>query len=439
MKPGILNSTFSLGLLVSVLALSSHAENWPQWRGPNFNGSTKESGLPESWTTESNVVWKAALPGPAGATPVVWGDRVFVASPDAAKRLLLLCFDLKSGKQLWEKEVAIGDRSTGQGNNMVSPSPVTDGKMVFALYGTSDLAAFDLDGNLKWSRNIGKEFGRFADMWLYGSSPLLLKGKLYVQVLQRDDPSSYAHAVDDKPQRESYLLCIDPNTGKDLWRHVRKTDAIVEAQESYATPIPYEGKEGTQIIIVGGDYVTAHNPDTGAEIWRCGGLNLRHEKFWRVISSAVTAPGFIYSSSPKRDPFLAIKEGGHGDITKTHVAWQFKDFPPDVCTPLYYQGKLFLLDGDKKMMICLDPVTGAKKWQGDLEVREVFKSSPTGADGKIYCVSERGTAVVLDAGDQFKILSVIKMDEGPIRSTIVAANGRLLIRTAQNLYCIGKK
>jgi outer membrane protein assembly factor BamB len=145
----------------------------------------------------------------------------------------------------------------------------------------------------------------------------------------------------------------------------------------------------------------------------------------------------VFACGPKRDPVLAIRDGGKGLVTARHIAWEFKEFPSDCVTPLYYQNLLFVLDGDRQELTCLEPKTGEKKWQGNLGVREIFRASPTGADGKIYCLSENGTAVVLDAGDQFKILSTIRMGEPPVRSSIAAAQGHLFIRTAQNLYCIG--
>ena len=424
-----------LGLALLITA-SVRAENWPQWRGPYFNGSTSEKDLPTQWSKTENVVWVTPLPGYSSATPVVWEDCVFVSSPDEQKDLLLLCLDRKTGRVRWRKVVAGKDRQTGR-NNMASPSPVTDGKKVFILFATGDLAAFDFSGQELWKRNLANEYGRFANMWMYGSSPMLYRGRLYVQVLQANPrPEDYTHALGDKPERESFLLCLDPQTGKNLWRHVRPTDAVDESQESYTTPIPYAGKQGEEIIIVGGDYVTAHSLDTGAELWRCGGLNVRKEHYWRTVPSAVAAEGMIIACSPKGDPVLGIKDGGKGLVTDTHTVWKSKEFSSDCVTPLYYRQKLFVLDGDHQMMTCLEPKTGAKQWQGNLGVRDIFRASPAGADGKIYCLSESGTAVVLDAGNEFKILFTIRMGEAPVRSSIAVAHGALFIRTARNLYCV---
>jgi outer membrane protein assembly factor BamB len=274
-KP-LLLMKFRIFALIALLALQgkTFAENWANWRGPFHNGSTTEKNLPESFSKTENVIWSMPMPGLSGATPIIWEDKVFISTADAQKNLLLMCLDRKNGKVLWQQTVGVGDRGTDQGNNMASASPVTDGKLVWAMFGTGDIAAYDFSGKEIWKRNIGKDFGKFAHMWLYGASPLLYKDRLYISVLQRNPPT-YAHALDDKPERDSYILCIDPKTGKDIWRHIRQTDALMESMESYATPLPYKGKKRDEIIIVGGDYVTAHDPKTGKEFWRCGSLNAK--------------------------------------------------------------------------------------------------------------------------------------------------------------------
>ncbi|HLH57224.1 MAG TPA: PQQ-binding-like beta-propeller repeat protein [Verrucomicrobiae bacterium] len=415
----------------------SEAENWPQWRGPSFNGSTTEENLPSQWTRTENIAWTTPMPGYSGATPVVWGDSVFVSSPDDEKALWLLCLDRKTGGARWKRKVSTGDFDKGR-NNTASPSPATDGNRVFILFATGDLAAFDFSGKEIWHRNLATEYGRFAVNWIYGSSPMLYRGKLYVEVLQQRKVE-YSHAQDGRPDRESYLLCLDPATGDKLWRHVRDTDAFSEAQEAYTTPLPLETGAGTEIIVVGGNYVTAHKAEDGAEIWRCGGLNDKHEPFWRIVPSPVAFDGIVFACGPKRDPVLAIKDGGQGLVTTTHTLWKFSDFPSDCCTPLVYRDRLFVLDGDRQVLTCLQPRTGQKIWQGNLGIHEIFRASPTGADGKIYCISESGTAVVLSAGEEFKVLATIPMGESPVRASIAVAGGGLFIRTAKNLYCVEKR
>jgi outer membrane protein assembly factor BamB len=435
----MLHRFISIFLALATFApLTLRAENWPQWRGPFFNGSTTETGLPVQWSETENIAWVAPLPGKGSATPVVWGDSVFVTSPDAQKNLLLFCLDAANGKVRWQQCVAPGGDFSHGKNNACSPSAVTDGKLAVVTFGTGDLAAFDFAGRKVWARNLTEECGKFNIMWIYGSSPLLYHGRLYVQVLQRDAPN-YKHVIDDRPTHESFLLCLDLQTGRTLWRQIRKSDAVDESQEAYTTPLPYEGPRGAEIVVFGADYVTAHHPDTGKELWRCGSLNPQKIKVWRTVTSPVASSGLIYACLPRRkDPMLAIKADSAGSDPAAQVAWRLPE-APDVCTPLLYQGNLFVLNGDKQTLACLDPKTGAEKWQGSIGKKETYSASPTGADGKIYCISERGTVVVLSAGGEFKILATFSMDDVPMLSSIVAANGRLFIRTAGHLYCVGGK
>ena len=431
----------SLTFLLLLAPLVLHADHWPQWRGPAFNGSSAEKNLPEKWSESEGVKWSTPMPGISGATPAIWGDSVFISSPDANKNLLLLCLNRKDGKVRWQKQIATGNVEKGRGN-MASPSPATDGKAVYVLYGTGDLAAVDFAGQILWQRNLGADYGRFAIMWIYGSSPLLYDGKLYVQVLQRSPaPPDYPGLAGAAGDRESYLLALEPATGKTLWKTVRPSDARLESMESYATPAPHVGADGKpQLLVVGGDCATGHDPATGAELWRGYGINRKRGEWMRVVPSAVSAAGLAIVCGPKKEPAIAFRTDLKGDITEKGVAWVFDEKKtPDVCTPLFYEGKLFLLDGDSQTLTCLDPKTGQKKWQGQLGERVVIRASPTGADGKIYIVNEKGTVFVCGAGDEFKVLATIPMGgaEGT-RSSVAISDGQLFIRTTEKLFCVGK-
>jgi len=182
--------------------------------------------------------------------------------------------------------------------------------------------------------------------------------------------------------------------------------------------------------------VTAHDPGSGRELWRFSGLNLRKNPGGRIVPSPVACDGLLYVCGPKREALVALRTEGSDLSDASRIAWRTNQYVPDVCTPLVYQGKLFVLDGDRQMMTCFNPKTGEVAWQGRLGVREIFYASPTGADGKIYCFSEEGTAVVLSAGQKFDVFATIPMGEGPCRSSVVAVDGALLLRTAKNLYCI---
>lgn len=433
---------FLLPLLLLTAATVAQAENWPQWRGPAHNLSSQETGLPEKFSPTENVKWKTQLPGPSGATPAVWGDSIFLTTPDQNKDLHLLCLSRQDRSIRWQKRVVEGGNVDKGKGNMASPSPITDGKTVWALFGTGHLAAFDFQGQELWRRDLGADYGKFAVMWIYGSSPLLHEGKLYIQVLQRSPaPAEYPGLAGFAGPRDSYLLALDPKTGKDIFRKVRPTDASMESMESYATPTPHVGTDGkTQILVVGGDVLTGHDPDTGAELWRGSGLNRKRGEWMRIVPSPVSLPGLALACGPKKEQAIAFRTDLTGDITEKGVAWTFDEKKtPDVCTPLYYQGKLFVLDGDSQTLTCLDPKTGAKLWQGQLPERGVIRSSPTAADGKIYIMNEKGTVFVCAAGPEFQVLSVNPMgDSEGSRSSIAISDRQLFIRTTQHLYCIAQ-
>jgi outer membrane protein assembly factor BamB len=420
--------------MLPLLVAAAQAADWPQWRGPLFNGSTTETNLKARFTQQDDLLWSAPLPGRSGGTPVVWGDSIFLPSPDDEKNLLLICVDRATGKVRWQRQVGVGDRVTGK-NNMASCSAVTDGTRVIALFGTSDLAAFDVSGAPRWQVRLKDEFGAFAHMFLYGASPLLWDAKLYLVILQRNPPT-YGHAQDLKPERRSWLLCLDPATGKILWRHERQTDAREEAMEAYTTPLPFAGPNGAELIVVGADAVTAHRAADGQELWRYAGLNRRKNLGGRIVPSPVAAPGFIFAIGPKRERLVALRSGGSGTIGDDRVAWETEQNIPDVPTPLFYQGRVFVLDGDRQVLTCYEPGTGRQVWQGRLGVREIFYGSPTGADAKIYCLSENGTLVVMSAGEPFEVLSTTPFGEGPCLSSVVISGGQLLLRTAKNLHCL---
>jgi outer membrane protein assembly factor BamB len=340
-------------------------------------------------------------------------------------------------------------------NNMATPSAATDGKVVAALAGTGRLAVYDFAGKELWSRDLAREFGKFAIKFLPASSPLLFGGRLYVQVLQNERPEIYRHVADDKRPRQSFLLCVDPHSGATLWRQVRQTDATDESQEAYNTPLPFSGRRGNQIVCFGAEYVTGHDAASGTELWRCGSLNEQQDRMWRTISSPVAAGELIVCCLPRaKSPVVAVSGESSGRVPAAGMAWRFTGGSSDVSTPLYYRGKLFVLDGVKSTMICLDPKTGSRQWSGRVGAAETFSASPTGADGKIYCLGEQGTVVVLAAGDEFKIIAKFTMPReapaapgdpgakatgGPIMSSIAVAGGHLFVRTPRTLWCIGPK
>ena len=446
--------------LVLLLALSVtgplRAAHWPQWRGPSHDGSSPERGVPATFSRTENVLWDAPLPGPSGATPVVWGDHVFVASTDeAAKTCVAIAIDRKSGKELWRVKVADGfgkDRMSTFSNS----SPVTDGKHVWFFFAMGDLVCLDFAGKETWRRNIQKDYGQFAFLWTFSSSPLLHEGRLYLQVLQRDTPVD-GHGRKDGPN-ESYLLALDPATGGELWRVVRPSDAQSESLEAFTTPLPVTHGGTTELLVVGGDCLTGHDPVTGRELWRWGTWNPTHIGSWRLVPSPAAGGGVALACGPKDAPVYAVKLGGKGKLTSSGLAWQSyvqntedastaarsidtRELSSDVPTPLFYDGKFYVLNGSKKKLLCVEP-SGKVAWSGSLPGKGIFQSSPTAADGKIYMMNFAGEVFVVQAGGtEFKLLHTAAMAEGEnnLRASIPISQGQLFVRTGRNLYCIGGK
>jgi outer membrane protein assembly factor BamB len=263
-----------------------------------------------------------------------------------------------------------------------------------------------------------------------------------VQVLHRNVPiGNWGEPKAGEALADSYLLAVNPADGKNIFRHVRPTDAKAESQESYGTPIPWERPTRTELLITGGDCITGHDPETGAELWRAGGWNPQKIGSWRLVPSAVTWDGLVYTCPPKGGQILAWKEGGNGEVTATHQAWKANGLTSDVCVPLVYENYLYVLDGDKKQLACVDPKTGEKKWAGTIDSRPVLRASPTGAEGKIYVMNENGEVWVLAAGVDagFKILSKTNLDGAGSRGSVAAVDGMILIRTGDRVWAFGKK
>ncbi|MHC4229644.1 MAG: PQQ-binding-like beta-propeller repeat protein, partial [Planctomycetota bacterium] len=413
------------------------ASDWPHWRGPYLNGSSDEKNLPATWGESENVAWRASLPGHGSATPVVANGRVFVSSTDReSDDLFALCFDISNGKQLWRRKLGASSRQVPR-NNMGTPSPVTDGKRVYFTFGSGELAGLYYNGKPLWSRNLDSEYGNISMKYGYSSSPLLYGDKLYI-LMQRRDRS---YRAPDSSNLDAFILAVDANTGKNVWKQPRLTDAQDESLDSYSSPLLYKNNGRDEILVIGADYVTATNPATGQELWRYGYAREKSTK-WRNISSVGIGPRLIYGVRPKGgNGLFALRSGGEGSLGEDHVAWEFSGPTPDVCTPLYYKGNLYVLDGKTGgVLTCLDAETGRQKWQGKLGSRTPpWRASLTAADDKMYCISEGAEAVVLAAtGNEFKILSRIDMEDKPVQASIAIADGRLYVRTANMLHCIAK-
>jgi len=413
----------SLAVATCALALPVLAEDWPQWRGPNLNGISGEKNLPLRWSGEENVAWKLSMPSKTGATPIIWGNNIFLNVADTDNNLYLWCVDKTKGTVSWKKLITGGNYQINK-QNMSSPSPVTDGRNVFVMTGVGILKSFDFSGTEQWARDIQKDYGKFGLNWGYANSPLLYEDSLYIQV---------THGM--KTRDPSYVLRIDKKTGKTLWRVERPTLAIRESPDSYSTPQLLKYPDHFEIVVLGGDCVTGHDPETGKEVWRGNGLNPTNNPNYRTIASVVIFGDIIYAPTRER-PLIAFRAGGKGDITESHKLWEFNN-GPDVPTPVT-DGKYFYAVNDRGITWCLDARSGKQIWGAKRIRPATYSSSPVLADGKIYITNEEGLTTVLKAGDQFEVLAENDLADYTLSSPAISG-GRIFMRTTHFLYSIGKR
>lgn len=396
--------------------------HWPQWRGADGRGVSAATGLPIEFSPQKNLVWKVELPGRSSATPALWGDRLFLSSPDGGD-LYLYCVST-GGEVLWRRKVGAGDRTLGfnSKNNFATPSLMTDGARVWISVGSGDLACFDFEGNEIWARSIVKDHGPITNDFGLGSTPLLWRDWIFYPCIHR--------------RAESYLLAIDKNTGKDVWKTFRPTSAEEESRDGYSSPAIIEPEGGRpELILCAADMATAYDPFTGKELWRHGEINLRGDKTLRIIVTPVATRELVYVTSAKRGPVHAIRPGGEGDVTKTHRVWTRLEHTPDVATPAVY-GDLFFMIQERGVASCLDAKTGKEYWSQRVAAG-YFGASPLVAEGRVYLTSEEGKVYVLAAAKEYKLLA--KNDLGDaILSSPVPAPGRLYFRTEHALMCFGQ-
>jgi outer membrane protein assembly factor BamB len=404
------------------MAATVWADNWPQWRGPQLNGLSGETNLPVKWSKTENIAWKLPVPERSGATPIVWGDHVFLNIGEG-RNLAVWSVNRNTGAVQWKRPLGGGNvRMMKQ--QMSSPSPVTDGTTVWVMTGTGLLRAFDFAGKELWLRDLQKDYGRFGIQWGYASSPLLHEDSLYVQVLHgmhTDDPS--------------YVLRIHKASGKTLWRVERPTKARQESPDAYTTPALLRYKGVTEIVISGGDVVTGHDQATGKELWRADGLNPNNDGNYRVVASPLVHGETIVAPSRER-PLLVLRAGGRGDVSRSHVMWRFNQ-GPDVPSPVSDGTYLYSIN-DRGIMFCLDLKTGSSVYGPQRLRNATYSGSPVLADGKIYITDEDGVTTVVRAGPKFEKLAENDFAEYTLSSPAVS-EGQIFIRTDTALYAIGSR
>jgi hypothetical protein len=312
--------------------------DWPGWRGVNASGLSEETGFPTEWNESTNVVWKTEVAGSGHSSPVVWEDRIFLTtSEEGGKPRGVLCFHRSSGKQLWRTDCPSDTtEETHRKNGYASSTPATDGERVYAFFGSAGAMAVDFDGKLAWHRDLGQ----FTSEYGVAGSPMLFEGTV---ILNCDQGTTAGPAG-------SFLIALDKKNGETVWRTERP-----EQSHSWSSPVlvPVEGSDRLELVLNGGKRVWAYDPRTGEPLWNCGGTEIE------VTPTAVIGNGLVYivSGVLKGGLAMALRPGGRGDVSKSHVAWQAKKGGAYVPSPVFCNGRLYVVN-DGGIMTCFDGASG---------------------------------------------------------------------------------
>ena len=408
---------FVLIPLMATASAATASSDWPAWRGPAATGWVGADALPTEWSAQDGLCWSTDLPGPSAATPIVVGDRIFI-SVGLEKSVELWALARTSGEKLWSRDVAPSNQETRK-QDMSSPSSVVEGDLVVTMTGTGVLRGFTVQGEELWTRNLVSEYGDFGLMWGYASSPLLEDGTAYVQVLhgmRTDDPS--------------YVLAIDAKTGETKWRIERPTDAKAESPDAYTTPVRLDRAGGWELVISGGDYVTGHDPATGKEIWRLGGLNPERHGMYRIVATPIVIGNKLIVPS-RVSPLLVFDVPMDGP---PQLAWEL-DRGTDVPAPTSDGTSLFVVN-DRGILRRFDLTTGEETSEPMRLPQGSYSGSPILAGDMLYVTNEEGTTAVVKTSGEPTLVAE-NVTAGKMLASLAASDGRLFLRTADRLYCIG--
>ena len=415
-------------------------ENWHGWRGPLANGVAPNADPPTTWTETTNLKWKVPLPGEGSATPIVWNDRVFALAavrtdrvvetlpppkaeppggyltkrPNNYYRFVVICFDRRTGKLLWQHVAAEAIPHEGRHatNTYASASPTTDGRRLYVSFGSRGVFAYDLDGTPLWQRDLGDMVTRFG--WGEATSPVVHDGRLI---------------VNGDHEGDSFLVVLDAATGETLWRADR--DEVT----SWATPlvVPHAGR--TQLITPATRRITSYDLDTGEILWECGGLTTN------VIPCPVVYGELVICiSGHGRSAGCAVPLDAQGDVTGTdRIAWRLDRGTPYVPSPLLYGDLLYFTQSNRAILTCLDPRSGEPLAEGVRlpELKSLY-ASPVGAAGRVYFTSREGTTLVIKNQAELDVVEVNRLDDG-IDASPALVDREIFLRSQRHLYCIAEQ
>jgi outer membrane protein assembly factor BamB len=429
-----MRSNLFIWIILTVVPFS-FAADWPQFRGPDLNGISRETDLPDR-LDPSTMCWQTPLPGPGESTPVIVGNCVYLTGCEKqTNALFAMCINAADGKIRWKKNVSRYVKPK-RGTAVASPSPAADASGVVFLFSNGYLVKFDPEGNQLWEHDLTKLYGPMAHLWNYSNSPVLHGGRLYVVVMRIPE---LPKASDYTGSMASYLLGMDPADGKIVFKVERDTDAVYETNDAYTTPIIAVVNGQQQIILYGADYITGHDPASGKELWRHH-FSKEKKRMDRIIPTPVTAGDVLYCTYPRGESVFACSLSKLAAGDNSPVLWNYETIAPDVPSPVLVDGCLYTIAEKKKTLTCLEAATGRELWVGKLDGGDIYHASITAADGKLYMVNREATVTVVAAdADAFRILSSHSFDEKNTDSSISIANGKVYLRTGENLYCFVKK
>jgi outer membrane protein assembly factor BamB len=434
----------SIILLALLYACTGRSENWPQFRGTTGNPVIQHIDIPQEWDGEKDITWKYHTDGRGWSSPVIWDDRVFytssvldlsvaptdstgtpydpAANPSTAHyRMEIHCLNLEDGKNLWSRIAYSGQPRipTHRDNTFASETPVTDGKRIYAYFGMTGLYCYNMEGDLLWEKDMGAYLTQ--SNWGTSTSPLIYGETLFMQIDSED---------------ESYVVAIEGKSGKEIWRQTR------DEKSNWSTPIIWKNHVRTELV-TSGQTARAYNPETGAVLWSL------HLGGGRNISSPVADEGLLFLGNEERrgsgGTLFAVKAGATGDITpeegatsSSGVPWSIKKSGLSMASPLLYEGYIYIVDRRRGAIFCYAAKTGSAAYQ-NIRIPEAgpFWATPWAYDGKIFCLDEKGTTHVVQAGPEFKVLYQNKLDD-KFWTSPAFSEGRIVLRGVEYIYCIGE-